>query len=248
MKHLISQIDFFSELRSRGITQLFHANSVETSISFFRVGTLLSRDQCIKQKLPMSSQFTDSNDQVHGVWDDIFLNFHDFHRNFKRPNKYGPVSFVINVNLLENELSKRPYLNLHITKSQPHDWQSSTTDDEKWRKDLSGLFKNALGSGNPTYLNGWPDIVLALSSSEGVPLSLCDQVVIDSHPNNENFFAQVQTAFQACMKPQGLSFPIQKRKCLIPRCLCGDWGRIVAAKDDVKYSSGNWATTYGKIA
>lgn len=248
MKHVIDQSTLFEELDKRGINNFYHANSVETSISFFRVGALLSRNECANQKLPMSSQYTDKHDETHKIWDDIFMNFHDFHRTFKRPNKYGPILFVVNVNRLKEELLIRPDLKLHITKTQPHAWTSETSDDEKWQKDTSEVFKNKIGFGNPTFLNGWHDIVITQSSPSGIPLSVCDSVNIDNHPNNNNFYQQVSSAFQNCMNSHNLQLNLSERECIVPECTCKNWQTIVSAKNEYKYSSGNWTNDYGKIA
>lgn len=248
MKYVIDRNVFFNELEERGISTLFHANSVETSLSFFRVGSLLSRAECQRQSLHQSSQWTDASDQTHGIFDDIFLNFNDFHRLFGRVNQYGPILFEVNVADLKSHLANTSGASIHLTKSQPHKWVQTTRDEEKWRQDLTDLFIHPKDHSLRSYVNGWPDVVLSGLGSPGLPLTILRRVVVDENPNNMHFFSQVKTAFESCLNGLGISLPIVSRSCSRGSCGCRSWKTVQKAANEYKYESGRWTNTYGKIS
>lgn len=248
MKHIINNEELFQELRERSIRNLFHANSVETSLSFFRVASLLSRHECQKQGLPQSKQWSDTSDQTHAIFDDVFLNFSDLHRNFKCSNAYGPILFCISVDKLEKFLISHNNIKIHITKLHPHKWKNSMTDDDKWRSELMGTFLNPIGTINQSYVDKWTDLVMSGVGGSGIPLNICEKVIIDEHPNNDDFFSQVSSAFNNCMAAQSLSFPIIKRDCSILNCKCKKWEFVQKKGNEYKYSSGAWESKFGKIA
>ena len=239
--------EFFDELAARGFTHLFHSNSLETSISFFRTASLLSRDSCATQTLPMSQQWSDSSDQEFGIWSDIFLNLNDQHIVFKGPNKYGPILFSLNAerlrkHLLENNLS------LSITKAQPHNWQQTMTDNEKWQNSFEGIFKNPPNSENPKYLNGWPDVVISGTNHDGLPIHLCDSVIVDQHPSILTYYSQVDSIFQTCLSSHRTSVLVSQRTCFVTGCKCKTLGSMPTGNFIYKYETLGWESEYGKIA
>lgn len=239
--------EFFNELADRGIKSLYHSNSLETSISFLRSATLLSREACVTQSLPMSPQWSDSNDQRHNIWSDIFLNLNDQHIVFKGPNKYGPILFQLNAERLRNYLLQN-CLTLAITRTQPHNWKDSTTDEEKWQSSFESIFANQKNATNPKFLNGWPDIVVSGTTNYGLPIHLCDSVIIDKHPTIQNYYSQVEAIFQNCLSAHQISVQINPRSCFVSNCKCKASASVPTGNSNDKYATLGWESEYGRIA
>ncbi len=125
--------DFFNE---KGITHLYHANTVTTSIAFLTSNGLLSRGLASSMNLPQTIQTSDAADVLHNVWNDIFLDTADLHGYFPRQNLYGPVLFRFNIDFLLN--TENDY-NIWITKNNPCHWHTDITDSDKYFTNVSEL-------------------------------------------------------------------------------------------------------------
>ncbi len=113
--------ELYDFLERKGIYYLYHANTVSTSCTFFNQGGLLSRGAVERMHLFQTPQDSDSKDIDVGVWDDIFLDVLDLHIKYNRPNNYGPVCFVLSIELLLDEHLP----NICITKNNPWYWKTS---------------------------------------------------------------------------------------------------------------------------
>ena len=182
-----------------------HANTPETSLSFLSNGILFSRNRASELSLPQTAQYTDSTDEQFGILDSVFIDLCDLHRCFKKPNKYGPVSFNVNVErlllFLENSQA-----NVSITNAAPHTWKHTDTAEQRWLKEdaINGLFPNpANNSSNSGFIKGWPSLVINNLGTSGVPLSIVDEVVVDNPPSglvDYNSFLTVAKSFGATVK------------------------------------------------
>lgn len=224
---------------------MYHANSVETAITYFRYGTLFSRKRCEDESYPQSSQWSDEKvDKKYGIWNDIFFNFNDFHRLFKKPNKYGHILFTVDVELLLNHVQENG-LGLSITKIQPHNWDDSN-EPSRWRTSLDGLFPYGATSDKKKYLDGWPDVVISVDSGE-LPMSIVKRVVIDEHPTNPNFFSQTKSIFENCMRGHELDIGVFKRKFCKDNCKCKEPTYFSRHVKEYKYVTGAWESEYGSV-
>ena len=115
-----------THLLKNDITELFHANTVTTSLSFISEGGLLSRGEVEKRGLKQTPQPSDADDKIYNIWNDIFFDSRDVHRTVKNANKYGPVCFVFSVDLLDD--ISLPLI--RITKSNPYNWGKTNSDIE----------------------------------------------------------------------------------------------------------------------
>jgi len=233
-----------TELATRGFKHLFHANSVETSITFFRHGAIFSRKYCEDSKIPQSSQWSDKKDKEFDIYNDIFLNFHDLHRNFSSPNDYGPVLFCFNAIKTLNFIIDT-CIGLSLTKKQPHKWLKSDAPKDRWRSSISDLFPHPAMSAKARHINGWPDLVI---SAETLPLDLVDAVVVDKHHTSNTFNNQLQSIFQNCVDGHKLPIKIYQRKFCKLNCACKTNQYIKSKNLECKYEAGNWQSIYGKIA
>lgn len=104
-------------LHSKNISNLFHANTVATSITFIEEGGLLSRNDIEERGLYQTPQTSDEIDKLFDVFDDVFLDTKDLHEHFSRQNHYGPVLFKFKLELLFEE-----NLDIWMTKNNPIYW------------------------------------------------------------------------------------------------------------------------------
>ncbi|WP_114940416.1 hypothetical protein [Mucilaginibacter endophyticus] len=124
-------------LVANDITHLHHANSLATSITFFRAQGLLSRGFVESQNLFQTRQLSDDDDKNNDVWNDIFFDSRDLHGHFPRQNLYGPILFKFNIDLLLKE-----DLQIYITKSNPMFWDEKTKPEDKYFLDMDDVRDN----------------------------------------------------------------------------------------------------------
>lgn len=119
--------ELYELFRQRGVKNLFHANTVATSITFIEQGGLLSRQQIENKNLYQTAQTSDDIDKQFDIFDDIFLDTADLHKHFSRQNHYGPVLFKFKLELiLDTELD------IWITKDNPIYWESFPRLENKY--------------------------------------------------------------------------------------------------------------------
>ena len=90
----------YAVLKAKGITSLYHCNTVLTSLTFIEQRALLSRAYVERHGLIQTPQNSDAEDVAYNVWDDVFMDGIDLHKKYNRLNKYGPVLFVMKLEVL----------------------------------------------------------------------------------------------------------------------------------------------------
>ncbi|KGO81565.1 hypothetical protein Q763_07935 [Flavobacterium beibuense F44-8] len=132
--HLSSKL-LYHILKDKKIEHLYHANTVLTSLTFIEQESLLSRAYVENNNLNQTPQKSDKEDKKYNVWNDVFLDALDLHTKYSRPNKYGPILFVLNLDLLLS-----PYFEtILITKTNPWYWKDSTLLSEKYYSNLEDV-------------------------------------------------------------------------------------------------------------
>lgn len=124
----INTHELVNYLKQNNINYLYHANTVATSCTFIEHGGLLSRGTVEKLGLFQTHQKSDYIDKQYKVWNDIFLDTQDLHILFNRNNKYGPVVFKFNIDIL-NMKDLPP---LWITKDNPQYWGGNQNLSERY--------------------------------------------------------------------------------------------------------------------
>jgi len=134
-KYYIDNKSLYNLLVEKGVTALFHANTVLTSITFIRQRALLSRKYIEQNNLIQTDQKSDEKDKKYGVWDDVFLDAFDIHKKFNNRNLYGPVMFVFKIELLLSPSFSKAL----VTRSNPINWTDALTNDEKYYSNIDQI-------------------------------------------------------------------------------------------------------------
>jgi hypothetical protein len=124
-----------SILKEKEVEYLFHANTVQTAMTFIRERALLSRGYIEVNNLTQTAQKSDVEDVKFGVWDDVFLDGLDLHTKYKQPNYYGPVLFRMKLDLLLSP----SFPNVLVTKSNPMYWKDDTLLENKYYSDAEQI-------------------------------------------------------------------------------------------------------------
>lgn len=138
----LSSKGIYAILNEKGVKYLHHANTVSTSFTFIEKKALLSRAYIEQNDLFQTSQKSDDDDKAHDVWGHVFLDGEDLHERYSRANKYGPILFRINIELLNNPA----FQTVFVTKSNPWYWKESTKLEDKFYSKIEDV--------NDDYLTG----------------------------------------------------------------------------------------------
>ena len=121
--------DVYNVLKGKNIHNLYHANTVTTSCTFLKLGGLASRRYVANLGLPQTSQYTDAMDKKYGIWYDVFTDTVDIHDRASQVNWYGPVLFVLGVDILKALPVKSEVL---VTKKNPTKWIDGEPLEERF--------------------------------------------------------------------------------------------------------------------
>lgn len=249
MRFLLDKKEFFSHLTARGFTHVFHANSVETALSFFSINSLGSRDFLENVKLLQSAQFTDSNDKKFGIWNDLFLNFHDHHRRFNTPNSFGPLCFRVPLGTLKSFLETSS-ATVSVCKKNAENWSEQDKPDERWVKDVQELntfFAEPIAVGQPRgfFKDGlFPDIVIGEVGS--LSLNLVDQVIVEQHVSRTTHFETLNLMINEIWpKPYKRPEIVVKRSDCKTYCACKK-AESYNEKIESLFSFAGWEKKYPK--
>jgi hypothetical protein len=212
-------------LRERGIERLYHANSVSTSCTFLRQGGLVSRGTAEANRWPQTPQYTDDVDRRYGIWFDVFVDSDDYHRRISNRNQYGPVSFALDTQFLQ-ELPAGS--EVHVTRANPTKWAPNQAYGDRYYADQAELRANLV--------KGTFDQMITLRIPAGIlPFGqrlsevLLDNPVGQRAGGADAFAASMQDLTVAAAQG-GVVAPIRPRECNFG-CRCvqtyqREWNRL----------------------
>lgn len=123
-------------LESKGATRLYHANTVTTALSMMEAGGLVSRGYAVGNGFSQTAQDSDEKDKRFGVWNDVFVDPVDIHARAGKRNIYGPVLFVLDLELLE-----WPKLGtVRITRDNPLNWRANQKATDRYFSTLAEFY------------------------------------------------------------------------------------------------------------
>lgn len=203
----------YEVLNSKGVDQIYHANSVITSCQFLRRGALLSRGTIARSGLYQTPQKSDETDKKLGIWFDVFADSDDIHHRAKRANAYGSVLFVLDVEVIAKAYTGKVW----VTKLNPTKWNGKT-HEKRWFVSENDLEDN--------FAKGRFDHMIVFRHCGGeLPIKkylkkiLLDDPCLVSKPSKIDFYSMAYGALQLSMTEGQISAPIWKRQC--PKgCTC----------------------------
>lgn len=196
-------------LKKHDVSRIYHADTVITSLSFLKAGGICSRQYLDRNKLPKTRQYSDCDDQYFNVFNDLFFDSVDIHGRARQYNKYGPVLFVFDLQmLLQENFANR----IFITKSNPCYWKTYlecndryfTSLDELGRGFKKGDFKQMITCHQVGFAN----------------FKYLQKIILDRPPEKyiELFRQAYQALFQG-IQEAGLSVSLDVRKCENCKCI-----------------------------
>ena len=134
--------EIYEILKRIGVRHLHHANSVITSCTYLEQGGIVSRGFAEDHGLQQSAQPSDELDRKYRIWHTIFLphvDIHDRQGQTKAPNLFGPVLFVLDVDIL---LRLPPGSEVRVTKRSPAYWFDNEPDSARWCQHVEEVAQN----------------------------------------------------------------------------------------------------------
>jgi hypothetical protein len=198
-----------------GVRCIHHANTVLTACQFLRAKSLLSRGTAARRGLKQTQQYTDELDKRYGIWFDVFVDSVDIHARASTENHYGPVLFVLDVDLIKKAYTGRVW----VTKLNPTKWKGNP-EHSRWFQSREDLKDN--------FAYGTFDHMIVFRHCGGeLPFgSYLREIILDdphlvTNPGEVDLYGIAYGALRFAMTEAGLVVPIQRRQCA-DRCRCKD--------------------------
>ena len=202
----LNPIESFKILKSRGVDFLHHANSVQTSCTFLREKSLMSRGVVERRGLRQTPQKSDLLDKEYGIWCDVFTDSVDIHQRAITRNIYGPVLFLIKSEIL----TCKHMPPIWITKKNPTKWINGEPHNNRWFTSTEEL--------NALFIKGTFDQMIVFRHIGGLlPIAgYVDDIILDD-PNQLyyglNYYDLSAGALLAAAMDSGTAIRINKRQC-----------------------------------
>jgi len=198
-------------LADKGVSRIFHANSVKTSLSLLKLGGLASRAKVETSGLAQTNQISDDIDRKYNIWNDIFMDSVDIHERISDRNHYGPVLFGIDLGILGALPSGSE---VFVTKKNPTKWKSSDSQDDRYYNNVNDIHGNVIV--------GDFDHMLVVRHSSGLVRfdDFLRDVILDVPVSGGGgeYFEKAKAALEKGLKDAGLSAAVTARSCSYCRC------------------------------
>lgn len=207
----IPSSSIYEILSQNSINDIYHANSVATACHFLKENALLSRGTAERQGYEQTTQKSDPIDKNRGVWFDVFADSVDIHQRANRANVYGPVTFVVDSNIILKTYTGR----IWVTKVNPTKW-AGLSEKERWFQSKKDLEDN--------FVKGRFDQMLVFRHCGGqLPFKGYLKKIILDDPKipgfNVDFFSLAYGALALAMSYSRINVEIERRQCP-QRCSC----------------------------
>lgn len=205
----MNAIEVKKVLIQKDVTELFHVNSVITSLTFINNGGLLSRETVEEHNLPQTNQRTDETDKKFKIYNDIFFDSVDIHERAKDVNNYGVITFVYSVDVLDEVAD----YDICITKENPANWDGDIPYEERYFSDVDSLYwdfrKGDFGSH-----------ITIKNISVPISFQYLKKIIIDNPgENRQKYLSSAYKEIKNSIENNNIHVPIEVRECS-PECKC----------------------------
>jgi hypothetical protein len=198
----------YEVLKDKGVTSIYHANSVIASCHFLRNRCLLSRGSVDKLGLFQTSKISKLIGRNYGIWDDIFADTADIHKLAGSQNSRGPVLFELDIEIIKNTYTGKVW----VTKSHPIDWEMNTNHERRWfvsSNDLDHYFSY----GDADHMAVFRHCGGKLPIQNHLKSIILDDPKICTLTDQIDYFSMAYGAIRLAMTEGGIEVPIVKRVC-----------------------------------
>lgn len=199
--------DVHKVLVSKGIAAIHHANSVITACQFLRGRALLSRGTIERRRMFQTPQASDPVDRRRGLWFDVFTDSVDIHARAAAINFYGPVLFVLDVDLIRDAYTGKVW----VTKLNPTKWDGTKRED-RWFQSIDDLTEN-FTKGDFNQMIVFRHCGGELPMAKYLKHIVLDDPKMKEKKSNIDYFSMAYGALKLAMTEGGIEVPIQRRGC-----------------------------------
>jgi hypothetical protein len=203
-------------LKDKGVTSIYHANSVMSACSFLQNRCLLSRGSMDKSGLLQTSQISAKTGRNYGIWDDVFTDSVDIHRLAGSANTQGPVLFELDVEIIRQTYTGKVW----VTKSNPAEWETLTHHERRWfvsAVDLDHYFARD----NADHMTVFRHCGGKLPIHNHLKKIVLDDPELKTQTDQIDCFSMAYGAIRLAMSDGGFDVPVEKRVC-DAACGCRD--------------------------
>ena len=187
-------------LKQKGLKNLYHVNTVVTSLTFINNNGLFSRMAIENKGLMQTSQETDSSDKKLGIYNDIFFDSVDIHSRAKTLNFYGPVTFVFNIEVLNNFNID----NIKITRSNPKYWSEEMSDEERYIQNIIKDFQ----------VGDFAQEITIRNQSKPLSFEYLDYILLENPKiKKTEYFDNAYSTLNEAIKKSDIKAPLNIRQC-----------------------------------
>lgn len=199
-------------LNRRGVTDVFHANTVTTACSLLRLGALCSRAEVEAAREPQTIQESDDIDREFHIWDAAFFDASDIHRAVGSHNNYGPILFRLSPGIFLSSAGG----SVRVTRLNPVNW-GGLTEGERWFQTKESLEAEY----NPADIGQMLVLPSPGRSLEFNPY--LREIVIDNPRSNvegEDGFSLASRSIAEAADFSGVTIPAIEERVCAPGCNC----------------------------
>ena len=217
----------YETLKDKGISSLYHPNSVMAACNFLRNRCIMSPGSTDKLGLFQTSLIPSQVGKNHGIWNDIFTDSADLHKQRGHANSHGPVLFELDIEIIKQTYAGKAW----VTKSNPGKWETNTKHDRRWFVSANDL-ENYFSHGDSDYMVIFRHCGGKLPIHGHLKKIILDDPRLKTDTYQIDYFSMAYGAITLAMTEGALVAPVEKRTCH-PDCGClNDYmeGRVEAEK------------------
>ncbi|MES9941909.1 MAG: hypothetical protein ABW104_03850 [Candidatus Thiodiazotropha sp. 6PLUC2] len=198
----------YETLKDKGVSSIWHADSVENTCLFLKHRCLMSRDYIEKLDSQRTMLKPSHSSNSYSDRNDIFADSLDIHKSANKAHSHGPVLFELDIEIIKNTFTGKVW----VTKSNPMEWDNSTHHENRWFVSANDLESNfSYGS--------FDHMVVFRHCAGKLPLlSYLNRVVIDdpklqTDQHQVDYFSMAYGAIKLSMREGGFDVPVERRAC-----------------------------------